>query len=111
MDSFVQFSNRLDLGQLLSIQVGIALLSSFGHHPFYNLPIMLFGWWAHAQEGMPEQLKRFILLLSLTGVFDVMWFIHHVDHGFTFQKLMTGLNLIIKPVTIVNAIQSLQTRG
>ncbi|KAI8872829.1 hypothetical protein GQ42DRAFT_108672, partial [Ramicandelaber brevisporus] len=114
MNAIVELSTRLDLGQLVTIQTGLALFASLGIHPAYNLPILVFGLWAHAQEDLPEQLKRFILVLAVTIVFDIMWvWVHyHSTEGFPFWTgMLTIFGLCLKPLTVINAVKALQHRG
>ncbi|KAJ1944499.1 hypothetical protein DL89DRAFT_290150 [Linderina pennispora] len=109
MDAFTQISRNLDLSQLLLVHTGLALVSALGTAPTYNLPVALFGLLVLRGEFDGVQMKRLAVILAATGVLDVLWILAKGSLNFTLLFVLA--NLLVKPLSVACAVQSLQNSG
>jgi len=106
----MDFLRVLDPSKLVLTAGGIAFfLTIFNDHPPYNLPIFLFGCYAHENTEALQSLQFFTGILGVSMIFDIIWMAVHWQPGFA--RFLSIFLLILKLPTLLAFIISLRQRG
>ncbi|KAI8388123.1 uncharacterized protein BYT42DRAFT_559018 [Radiomyces spectabilis] len=116
METIQTFTQQTNLATLLGVHLGLSLFGALASNPTYNIPVFFFGIWAYNFRDSNAPLKTFTGVLALSILLDVVWFILHghnpaQESGFVFVMIMNIISLLVKPISVFAAINTLQSRG
>ncbi|KAI8099889.1 uncharacterized protein BX664DRAFT_322336 [Halteromyces radiatus] len=116
MDTLQNFAQQTNLASLLGFHLGISLFGAISACPSYNIPIFFFGIWAFNYHESNSPIKTFTGCLGLSILLDIVWFTLHSgnplnESGFTFAMIMNVISLLVKPITVFAAVNTIQGRG
>ncbi|KAH7102035.1 hypothetical protein BKA62DRAFT_152643 [Auriculariales sp. MPI-PUGE-AT-0066] len=100
----------LDSSNLVLLQTGISLAIAAARSPVYNLPIFLYGQYAHERADSSESLRTFTGILGTSILLDIYWLASTEGvHGFI--KVIIVLLMLLKVPTVWATLNSLRARG
>ncbi|KAL0076570.1 hypothetical protein J3Q64DRAFT_1852704 [Phycomyces blakesleeanus] len=116
MDNLQGIVQQANLATLLGVHLGLSLFGALASNPTYNIPIFFFGIWAFNYHESNTPIKTFTGALGLSIFLDVIWFILHGgnpggESGFGFAMTMNIISLLVKPVSVFAAVNTIQNRG
>ncbi|KAG0353643.1 hypothetical protein BC939DRAFT_440069 [Gamsiella multidivaricata] len=109
LPQLIEFATQLDLQRLIVAQTTICLFAAVRSVPVYNLPLLFFGLYAYQHHDSAEPLQQFAGFTAFSILLDIVWCL--LSPGIGFGEGLTIAALLIKPMTIISALQLLKYRG
>ncbi|KAI8359418.1 hypothetical protein B0O80DRAFT_440242 [Mortierella sp. GBAus27b] len=109
LPQLIEFATQLDLQRLIVVQTTICLFAAIRSVPAYNLPLFFFGLYAYQHHDSAEPLQQFAAFTAFTILLDIVWCILASNIGL--GEGLTIVALLLKPMTIISALQLLKYRG
>ncbi|KAF9357550.1 hypothetical protein BGX34_009308 [Mortierella sp. NVP85] len=109
LPQLIEFATQLDLQRLIVVQTTICLFAAIRSVPAYNLPLFFFGLYAYQHHDSAEPLQQFAAFTAFSILLDIVWCL--LSSGIGLGEGLTIAALLLKPMTIISALQLLKYRG
>ncbi|KAG0378438.1 hypothetical protein BGX24_003839 [Mortierella sp. AD032] len=109
LSQLIDFASQLDLQRVIVLQTTICLFAAIRTVPVYNIPLLLFGLYAYEHHDSVGPLQQFAGFTAFSILLDIVWCL--LSPGIGFGEALTIAALLLKPVSIISALQLLKYRG
>ncbi|KAK3829835.1 MAG: hypothetical protein JOS17DRAFT_747729 [Linnemannia elongata] len=109
LPQLIDFASQLDLQRVIVLQTTICLFGAIRSVPAYNIPLLLFGLYAYEHHDSADPLQQFAGFTAFSILLDIVWCL--LSPGIGFGEALTIAALLLKPVSIISALQLLKYRG
>ncbi|KAF9933307.1 hypothetical protein FBU30_005891 [Linnemannia zychae] len=105
----IDFASQLDLQRVIVLQTTICLFAAIRSVPVYNIPLLFFGLYSYQHHDSVDPLQQFAGFTAFSILLDIVWCI--LSPGIGFGEALTIAVLLLKPISIISALQLLKYRG
>ncbi|KAF9913366.1 hypothetical protein EC991_000128 [Linnemannia zychae] len=109
LPQLIDFASQLDLQRVIVLQTTICLFAAIRSVPAYNIPLLFFGLYAYEHHDSVDPLQQFAGFTAFSILLDIVWCL--LSPGIGFGEGLTIAALLLKPVSIISALQLLKYRG